>query len=185
MALACAERDIAYLAYSPFGGPARHVARSSARGRQAAWRIRAPRPAGVAPPAVTEHRAARRGQQARLHPRFGGPARTHRQDSKTCAPRNPRHVQLIACPKSPSVMPATQGGIQCHTHPVNRAPGLLGAASSAPRAPPRRCPRFPGCAHQVPLASRAATRSSSWWSTWPSSCEVTSAQPGTWPCQRW
>jgi hypothetical protein len=46
----------------------------------------------LAPPAVTEHRAARRGQQARHDPRFGRPARPHRFRS-----RGPRRLSCRAC----------------------------------------------------------------------------------------
>jgi aryl-alcohol dehydrogenase-like predicted oxidoreductase len=87
-ALACAERGVAYLAHSPFSGPAGPIPRAAlavARRRGVSAHRVLLAPAGLAPPAVTEHRAARRGQQARLDPRLGRPARPHRPGSQGLA----------------------------------------------------------------------------------------------------
>jgi len=77
MALACEKRDVAYLAYSPFGGSAGLIPQAalavarrhgvSAHRVQLAWLRQRHR-----------RRAARRGEQARLDPRLGRPALPHR-----------------------------------------------------------------------------------------------------------
>ena len=51
-ALACAERGVAYLADSPFGGPSGTPPEAALSGRRTAWRVRATRRAGVAPAGV-------------------------------------------------------------------------------------------------------------------------------------
>ena len=67
-ALACARRQVAYLAYSPFGGGLGHLAERSAGDRRAPCRLRAPRAARLAQGPVAGHPAARRRQPPRVHP---------------------------------------------------------------------------------------------------------------------
>ena len=57
--------------------PVRAAPRGGAGHRQAARRVRPPRPARLVAGAVAGHRAARRGQQAGVDPRFGHPVRPH------------------------------------------------------------------------------------------------------------
>jgi len=74
-------RDVAYIEAS-LGNTAKAADPASGpRPRQAAWRVPTACPGGLAPPAVTEHRAARRGQQARHDSRFSRRARPLRPGS--------------------------------------------------------------------------------------------------------